>query len=383
MEAQSNKIVSPESIEELLALVRNSPSITTYGRENLSLTLSSAEGLGPPNTETNTTLISLAAFNQIVEYQPEEYTITVQAGISVKEVQSALAEKGQYLPFDPPFSGTDMTIGSMIEQGLSGPGSFRYGILRDFILGVNFVDGLGGLIHTGGKVVKNAAGFDIPKLMSGSGGSFGIITEATFKVFPISPERRTVVFSFPSFEAGYRALVSLGRSRFTLDVLDLDPQGRLYIELGGQPGSMDQRVAALESHLSHNSETLTDIQISEFWDPKVRLEVPPQSGILVKIPVNPSIINTLETALKPHHAVCRYSIGGYVSWIHWEDNPETLSTLLEDLNLSGQVTYGETQTRLIGRDTQRSFYNRLKAAFDPHGKFVDLYTNLSQPALDA
>ena len=382
MEHETNKAFTPNSIEDMQVLIRESNSVRVLGREDLSETLSSVEGLGSPKLEAPTTHISLSAFNQIVEYLPEEYTITVQAGVPTAEVQAALAAEGQYLPFDPPFSAEGTTVGAMIAKGLSGPGSFRYGILRDFILGVNFIDGIGNHSHTGGKVVKNAAGFDIPKLMSGSYGSFGIITEASFKVFPVAPESRTIVFNYPSFQEAHEAFVSLGRSRFTLDILDLDSKGRLFLKLAGQPGSMDQRVKAIESHLTHQSDTLPQECIDSYWPESVRLEAPPQSGLLVKIPINPLTIFDLESALASYSTEIRYSIGGYVCWLHWNNSIEKLSALLTQLNLSGQVACGDAETPLIAADSQKSFYRRLKSAFDPEDKFTELYPTALLPAFN-
>ena len=382
MEHEPNKAFTPNSIEDMQVLIRESNSVRVLGREDLSETLGSVERIGSPKLEAPTTHISLSAFNQIVEYLPEEYTITVQAGVPAAEVQAALAAEGQYLPFDPPFSAEGTTVGAMIAKGLSGPGSFRYGILRDFILGVNFIDGIGNHSHTGGKVVKNAAGFDIPKLMSGSYGSFGIITEASFKVFPVAPERRTIVFNYPSFQEAHEAFVSLGRSRFTLDILDLDSKGRLFLKLAGQPGSMDQRVKAIESHLTHQSDTLSQKCIDSYWPESVRLETPPQSGLLVKIPINPLTIFDLESALASYSTEIRYSIGGYVCWLHWNNSIEKLSALFTQLNLSGQVACGDAETPLIAADSQKSFYRRLKSAFDPEDKFTELYPTALQPAFN-
>ena len=93
-------------------------------------------------------------------------------------------KQGQYLPFDPMLSAAGATIGGTVAAGISGPGRYRYGGIRDFLLGVQFISSDGAVINAGGKVVKNAAGFDIPKLLVGSLGRLGVMTELTFKVFP-------------------------------------------------------------------------------------------------------------------------------------------------------------------------------------------------------
>src|SRR5207253_6842143 len=133
-----------------------------------------------------------AGLRGITEYDPSEFTFTAGAGTPVREIVAALAESGQYLPFDPMLVEAGATLGGTVAAGLSGPGRFRFGGVRDFILGVRFVDGAGRLLRMGGKVVKNAAGFDLPKFFCGSLGRFGLIVEATFKVFPRPASRLTL-----------------------------------------------------------------------------------------------------------------------------------------------------------------------------------------------
>ncbi len=350
--------LEPKSVADLQSIVRDADTVHLSRRET---------------PVSNATPVSLAAFNRIVEYQPDEYTITVESGILVSDVQAALAKEGQYLPFDPPFVSAGTTIGAAIARGLSGPDSFRYGILRDFIIGVTFVDGSGTLVHTGGKVVKNAAGFDIPKLMSGSGGSFGVITEASFKVFPIAPERKDIVFPFSRFEEGHEALVALGRSQFTLDALDLRPDGHLFVGLSGHHGSLDSRIESLETTIGAQSVDIPEESNETQWPPSLSLERFPDTGLLLKIPIAPRTVAQLEDALEVHNSHRRYSIGGYVAWVHWTDEFETLESILQTLDLSAQVVSGGTPTRIIGTKNQQPFYDRLKAALDPQNKFPNLY----------
>ena len=127
--------------------------------------------------------ISTVGMRGIVEYEPSEFTFTALAGTPVKEIASALAERGQYLPFDPLLVDAGATIGGTVAAGLGGPGRFRFGGLRDFIVGVRFVDGGGRLLRMGGKVVKNAAGFDLPKFFVGSLGRYGALAEVTSRCF--------------------------------------------------------------------------------------------------------------------------------------------------------------------------------------------------------
>src|SRR4029079_6930035 len=123
-------------------------------------------------------------------------------------------QRGQYLPFDPKCVEAGATLGGTVASGLSGPGRFRFGGLRDFILGVRFVDGAGRLLRMGGKVVKNAAGFDLPKFFVGSLGRFGVLAEMTFKVFPRPQSARTFMLAAGSLDAAARVLIETANSRY-------------------------------------------------------------------------------------------------------------------------------------------------------------------------
>ena len=167
--------LTPTTPAELVEAVRSQPHVLAIGARTKPR-LSQV-----PN---DVCLISTGALRGIVEYEPEEFTFTALAGTSVREIGQVLAEKGQYLPFDPMWVEAGATLGGTVAAGLSGPGRFRYGGVRDFILGVRFVDGRGRLLRMGGKVVKNCAGFDLPKFFVGSLGRYGALAEITFKVFP-------------------------------------------------------------------------------------------------------------------------------------------------------------------------------------------------------
>ena len=118
-------------------------------------------------------ILDLSGLSGIIEYDPCEYTFTALGGTPVAEVEEALGKNGQYLPFDPPLREAGSTLGGTVAAGLSGPGRYRYGGVRDFLIGASFIDGDGRELRGGGKVVKNAAGFDFPKLLTGSLGELG------------------------------------------------------------------------------------------------------------------------------------------------------------------------------------------------------------------
>ena len=124
----------------------------------------------------------------IVAYEPTELVITVRGGTPLSEVEAALAQAGQMLPFEPPHFGAAATIGGAVAAGLAGPrraATNGYcGAVRDFVLGVKLVDGRGDLLAFGGQVMKNVAGYDVSRMLAGSLGTLGVIAEVSLKVLP-------------------------------------------------------------------------------------------------------------------------------------------------------------------------------------------------------
>lgn len=146
-------------------------------------------------------LLDMRGYRGVVDYQPSELVITARCGTSLSEVESLLARHQQFLAFEPPAFGGDPTIGGIIAAGLSGPRRFQVGAARDFVLGAVLLDARGELLHFGGKVIKNVAGFDVPRLLCGSLGILGAITEVSLKVLPLPRTQQTLRFDMPEHEA--------------------------------------------------------------------------------------------------------------------------------------------------------------------------------------
>jgi len=123
-------------------------------------------------------------YQGIVAYEPTELVVTARAGTRLADLAATLAEKGQWLPFEPPLFGPQATVGGMLACGLSGPRRQAMGAVRDFVLGVRLLDGRGELLSFGGQVMKNVAGYDVPRLLAGSLGTLGVILEVSLKVLP-------------------------------------------------------------------------------------------------------------------------------------------------------------------------------------------------------
>ncbi len=120
----------------------------------------------------------------IIAYEPTELVITARSGTPLAEIDAALAEHNQMLAFEPPYFGTGATIGGVVAAGLSGPRRQAVGSVRDFVLGAVLMDGKGDVLHFGGQVMKNVAGYDVSRLLAGSMGTLGLILEVSIKVLP-------------------------------------------------------------------------------------------------------------------------------------------------------------------------------------------------------
>jgi glycolate oxidase FAD binding subunit len=140
-------------------------------------------------------VLDTRAYAGIVSYEPSELVVTARCGTPLAELEAALAEKGQCLAFEPPHFGPDATVGGMVAAGLSGPARATAGAVRDYVLGARFINGLGEHLTFGGQVMKNVAGYDVSRLMAGSWGTLGLITEVSLKVLPVAPAEATLMIA--------------------------------------------------------------------------------------------------------------------------------------------------------------------------------------------
>lgn len=176
--------------------------------------------------------ISLERLSSICEYPASDLTITVEAGLPLRDLAAALAEKRQMLPLDVPFADR-ATVGGTIAANVNGPRRLGYGSWRDIVLGVHYVTADGKLAKGGGRVVKNVAGYDIPKLLIGSLGTLGVIVAVTFKVFPLPPAQATLVMGFRTPAQAAQAAQRIVHSQLlpqALDLIDAPAAGLIHQE---------------------------------------------------------------------------------------------------------------------------------------------------------
>jgi glycolate oxidase FAD binding subunit len=128
--------------------------------------------------------LDMRAYCGIIEYEPKELVLTVRAGTTLTEVERVMNQENQMLPFEPPHFGEGATIGGTVASGLSGPRRPYTGAVRDFVLGTRIINGKGEDLNFGGRVIKNVAGYDVSRLMTGAMGTLGVLLDCSFKVLP-------------------------------------------------------------------------------------------------------------------------------------------------------------------------------------------------------
>jgi glycolate oxidase FAD binding subunit len=154
-------------------------------------------------------LLDTRTLNGVVSYEPTELVVTVGGGTPLAELEALLAERGQCLAFEPPHFNWSQsndepkcaTVGGMVAAGLSGPARATVGGVRDYVLGVKLINGLGQHLTFGGQVMKNVAGYDVSRLMVGARGTLGLLTEISLKVLPMAPAEATLHFALEQHEA--------------------------------------------------------------------------------------------------------------------------------------------------------------------------------------
>jgi glycolate oxidase FAD binding subunit len=352
------------SIDEIQSCIKDNSSIHIVGNGTKSALMTA---------NSDVTILSLKSLSGITEYQPEEYTFTAKAGTLVQEIQQELAKNGQYLPFDPLLSKT-ATIGGTVGANLSGSRRFRYGGIRDFILGTTVVDGLGRAFRCGGKVVKNSAGFDLPKFLVGSLGKYAVLTELTFKIFPEAPAFTTLKLQFETLDDILSAVYFINQSIFELDALDIEPdtnQWTMLVRVTGNQDTLSERTKRFLNTLKNRTSlknAIESINEASSWEAINDFSWVDHNKSIVKVTLSPKQIPALDNDLQDS-TQRRYSVGGNIAWIATDDLA-TLSTTLETHQLTGLPIVGQADSAIIGQPIDNVLSERVKQVFDPKNKFV-------------
>ena len=204
-------------------------------------------------------LVSTAGLSGVSLYEPGALTLVAGAGTPVAEVEKALAAEGQRLAFEPMdhrgLLGTsgEPTIGGVVAANVSGPRRVAVGACRDFLLGARFVDGNGTVLKNGGRVMKNVTGYDLVKLMAGSWGTLGVITEVSFKVLPVPETRAVILINGLGTEEAVKAMSAALGSPFEVTGAAHTPSG-----VDGHPVTM-LRIEGFEQSVGYRADRLKEL----------------------------------------------------------------------------------------------------------------------------
>jgi glycolate oxidase FAD binding subunit len=307
-----NRVVYPESLEQLSECV---------GAEKGSIVpLGSGTQLefGNPLKRADC-VVNLTRFNRITTYNPAELTIHVQAGVTLGEIQSALAANNQALPLDP-WNGNAATIGGIAAASAQGP-LRATGTIRDWIIGMTVVHVDGRPSKTGGRVVKNVTGYDLAKLYTGSLGSLAIIAEISFKLRPRFAKTATAVAEFASLADAETVLASLRTSSLQPIACELvGPRHALWIRFGEHPQAVDSQIAQLPAA---GWKVMTDEEETAAWE-KLRRVYSAMGPIVLRVVGKPSEVQGIVNDYRPSSWIA-HAMNGIV--LMGTDQPETLDTV--------------------------------------------------------
>ena len=201
--------------------------------------------------------LDITPLSGISSYEPTELVVTVRGGTALADLEMALAEKGQCLPFEPPRFGMQGTVGGMVAAGLAGPARACVGGVRDYVLGAKLLNGRAELLAFGGTVMKNVAGYDVSRALAGSMGVLGVICEVSLKVLPVAPA--TLTLRLAADQAGaIRRLNEWGGQPLPLNA-SAWWDGMLVVRLSGA------HAAVKAAHATIGGEVIDKTSAASFW----------------------------------------------------------------------------------------------------------------------
>ena len=277
--------------------------------------------------------VDLSALNRVVEHAPEDMTVTVQAGLTLAALQAELKGHHQWLPLDPPHP-ERRSLAAVIDGNLTGPRRYGCGTIRDYLIGLQVVLADGAVVRSGGRVVKNVAGYDLARLFIGAAGSLGVVLEATFKLRPLPESERFAEKRCASLTDAARLLESVFNSELTPVALDLHNLSGLPTVVAGFAGTREEVdwQSAVASQLGFTGASSLDHE-AKFWSSDAPVH---------RVSVLPEKIVEALTALGGAEFVARAGNG---------------------------IVYHRGPAAVAGGPLPLQLIRRVKDAFDPRGIF--------------
>lgn len=268
--------------------------------------------------------LSLRDDTGVVSYVPGDLTLTVRAGTTLAEIERVTLEHDQWLPLDP-YGSSDGTIGATIATASAGPLASSFGLPRDLLLGLEFVNGSGEVVRAGGKVVKNVAGFDLSRLLTGSWGTLGVITEVTLRLYARPRADRTFVVALKGPGDRTKALAQAAHGSLTpyalqfvgasaVRALGLGDNAVCLIRFGGNDAVVAAQLSAL-SQISQPKEVESRIwtafrELDGKADSVVRISSMPSRFFGTAAEILSDDYSRVYTSIDPRRGVMRVMVGG-------------------------------------------------------------------------
>jgi glycolate oxidase FAD binding subunit len=277
----------------------------------------------------------------VIEYEPADLTVTVEAGLRFSELQRLLAEQGQFLALDPAI-GLGATIGGLIATNASGPLRFAYGTARDLVIGTRVANADGTLTRAGGRVVKNVAGYDLNKLYIGSLGTLAVIVELSFKLAPIPPASATIVGALPDASAARSLIARVVRSPLSPLAIELIGSRQIVFRVGGYPQAVERQRHELATLIGESGGRRIEVPPEHWEDLGHRRVQARQRDVVVKaaapISASVSLVEILERRLGALNADVWSHAGSGVAYAAC-DAPDAVDGLMaarEDVRALGE-----------------------------------------------
>ena len=304
-------------------------------------------------------VLDTTAYTGIVDYDPTELVITARCGTNLREIGKALSAHNQMLAFEPMRFDGLATIGGIVAAGLSGPRRMAVGAVRDFVLGAVMMDGRGEVLHFGGQVMKNVAGYDVSRLLTGSLGTLGLILEVSVKVLPKPVAQQSLQFSMTEAEALHQ-INAWGGQPLPISA-SCWYQGKLTVRLSGARAAVDAAI------LKMGGEVLADAEA--FWDQlrehQMAFFAESTEGLW-----RLSVPSTTPVLPLPGDTLTEW--GGAQRWLKTTADATTIRAAAEAAG--GHATLFRGGDKAVGvfhplKAPVADIHRRLKASFDPAGIF--------------
>jgi glycolate oxidase FAD binding subunit len=310
-------------------------------------------------------VLDTTAYKGIVDYDPTELVITVRAGTRLAHVERTLRAEGQMLACEPPRFGEESTIGGFVAAGLSGPRRPYAGSVRDIVLGVRVLDGKGDDLNFGGRVMKNVAGFDVARLMTGALGTLGVIAEVSLKCVPMPKAETTRVIQC-SADEGVRLMNEWGGTPLPVTATAYHA-GRLAVRLSGAPSAVESAVAKVGGMALPGND-----RGGAFWR-SVREQTQPFFVAAAQPSVSLWRLAVKSTA--PYTDLGGEQLiewGGALRWLRGGERTDPARLRDWARGHGGHATLYRAADKSVGvfhplPDSLRALHRRLKATFDPAG----------------